>query len=101
MVTPDIEQIIERLQFCPDDAAIDDAIAALRASQWRSIAEAPKDGTRVLVLTSVRGIRIAEFKQQRHASIGVGSWVTEPGRYVCVPTHWMPLPASRASKEGE
>lgn len=77
---------------------IDEAASSLRASGWRSIDSAPKDGTWIL------------FYVHRYAVPTVGKWY-ERGRYESgfwmssamqiSPTHWMPLPTPPVAKDRE
>lgn len=57
---------------------------------WQPIESAPKDGTRVLLVVTMR-----DFSGISH--IHVGSWSRNNGEWrwpvMYQPTHWMPLPA--------
>lgn len=68
----------------------------MSASEWKPIAEAPRDGTRVLYSGATDGII---------RWVTMGRWVEDAGWYEIntdptdarsdedYPTHWMPLPA--------
>ena len=59
---------------------------------WQPIATAPS-GTNVLVVEKMRGIEVAFH----HPDYG---WMSKPGRYTVIPTHWMPLPEPPDVSEG-
>ncbi|WP_294138285.1 hypothetical protein [Sphingomonas sp.] len=57
---------------------------------WQPIGTAPRDGTRFLAFGMLHGandITVATYSSYY-------GLVTEPGRWVIAPTHWMPLPAA-------
>ena len=56
-------------------------------SEWRDIATAPGDGTRLLVYNRHVGQWVAYFDLNWQ---GCPVWSTK--RYEMEPTHWMPLP---------
>lgn len=58
------------------------------AQQWLPIESAPRDGTRILILSEC-GVHEGEFANSRvwHSRRGDGS-----AFFIHEPTHWMPLP---------
>lgn len=68
-----------------DVTALRAGAAALRAQGWQPIETAPT-AVNVLVVDQARSIEVA----RRHEEYG---WLSKPGRYAVVPTHWMPLPS--------
>ena len=115
-MTPDIETLIERLKRVESAlrhnewqsrmmfaADVRDAITALRAVQWRPISEAPDgkhlvtDGRRVTIARSDHAYTTSTTRQTHREWVDCteGEW-----REVIRATHFMPLPAARASKEG-
>ena len=94
----------ERIYIDVSPAQVEAAITALRALQWRPISEAPKDGTRVLLLVYDEPF-VGYWSTNQSAWFESIEWtrVYGDGRFESdgpEPTHWMPLPAARASKEG-
>lgn len=86
------------------DCGRDHAIAALRAALaggtretegWRPIAEAPKDGTYVLIC-GTGGIHMAHWACGRER---YQMWLNFDSHGVGAPTHWMPLPAPPSTTE--
>ena len=65
-------------------------------SEWQPIETAPKDGTKVLLVSNRGQVYIGQYDDDR--------WVRKPEPYWCIagmpktharaqrPTHWMPLP---------
>lgn len=91
------------------NALCDMAAAPLAATEWRPIATAPRDGTKMLVLTPNGDIEVSEFYE-------IKSYIYEPvegteyHRQVLTtehsgwnastdPTHWMPLPPLPGKEE--
>ena len=64
---------------------------------WQPISTAPKDGTNVVVYARrdskgvIRRTRRACYINVAHYEKGYG-WLTSPGDYTVIPTHWLPLP---------
>lgn len=68
-------------------------LAALRLREWRPIAEAPKDGTEVL-LCGPKWIAAGIGSWDKHALPHKGDWVDDTGAlFSPTPTAYMPLPA--------
>lgn len=63
--------------------------------EWRPMESAPKDGTRVLLLTELVDVG-ATFRRRciGHYCVTHATWHFETGirNFVGSPTHWMPLP---------
>ena len=84
------EFIMCRMQS--DDGLQEHAIAAwnTRASSWRGIDSAPRDGTWVLIATKSHslGVVVAKFGSPRYPT-----WWNDDDNSYENATHWMPLPA--------
>lgn len=66
-------------------------MSAERASEWRSIDSAPRDGTRFVawcVETGQAGPDIAWWRISANPALSYFAT-----KYGWIPTHWMPLPA--------
>lgn len=67
--------------------------ASVQVTDWQPIESAPKDGTRVLVVSmpcvTVMG---AFFGSPRQGRYGHSAWVTDESVRPFPATHWMPLP---------
>lgn len=66
-------------------------------SDWRPMAEAPKDGTRILALTKDGAVVTAEWKAPpkeggRHPFSWVVTWHPFDGVLSVTPKCWMPTP---------
>ena len=76
--------------------SIADALRALpAASQWRDMAEAPRDNTEILVFCTDIGEQFVAYWGSDYWIYAHGS----RGEIVCIPTHWMPLPPAPISVE--
>ena len=67
-----------------------------KAGEWQPIGTAPKDGTHIL--TCEDGYIVVAMWFVYHG--GRSQWETVDGESEIDPTHWMPLPAAHAAKEG-
>lgn len=63
------------------------------AAQWRPIESAPKDGRRVLIFNALGNVHVGRWGCRYVGDAGPEAWVNE-GKYIAVPSHWMPLPAA-------
>ncbi len=99
----DVVGRLNTYQFTPAEYAsrITDAVMPLlnsppTASGWRPIADAPKDGTPVLLFYS--GLTyVAQWADE--SAIGP-VWCTVDATMILEPTHWQPLPESPPAQEG-
>jgi len=90
--------------WLPDDDAPEarEALARIRAAEWRDISTAPRDGTTVLLFSNKNGLgwNITGYGRWEGGDDIVSGWVSfgmiEPGGNLGLanPTHWMPLPAA-------
>ena len=77
------------------------AAQAVRALEWRPIAEAPKTPwVKVLGYTDKQGILIMRWAPSAEGSINFakghpGDWITDDDTFImpCKPNHYLPLPA--------
>ena len=70
-----------------DNAKLDQIRDELR---WQPISEAPKDGTRLLMVGSLLGTETVLIGKW---SLNLDQWWFDGGQSSRTPTHWMPLPA--------
>lgn len=69
-----------------------------KASLWRPIADAPKDGTMIICLFDLGGNKWPRALKWRKFCDTHAGWVNDVGDEYR-PTHWMPLPAPPTSEE--
>jgi hypothetical protein len=77
------------------DAAWDDIAElqrALNTTEWRDIATAPKDGTKILTFAPCAEDKIAV----RSKNCGLSNWWPYGGSGGVICTYWMPLPPAPA-----
>lgn len=75
------------------------AATAPAAEPWQPIETAPKDGTAVIVSAYIRD-NPSEGRFVCQAHFHGGHWWGNPDESIYPPTHWMPLPAAPAAREG-
>lgn len=82
-----------RCEECGEVFSEDPALAATQPSPWRPIAEAPRDGTRILACPCFSGGGAVYQVRWRVMKRVPSRWESELGAVPLEPTHWMPLPA--------
>ena len=70
---------------------IDSALSAHEAQGWRPIAEAPKDGTRIIVTNGTR-VETARWLDNRHGKYAWAGWHFGSLVPAMTPNAWQPLP---------
>ena len=80
----------------PSEAASDyladcSALSAHEAQGWRPIAEAPKDGTRIIVTNGTR-VETARWLDNRHGKYAWAGWHFGSLVPAMTPNAWQPLP---------
>jgi hypothetical protein len=76
-------------------AALEAALPMIRAGvvgEWQDISTAPKDGTRVLLLTGRSEVAVGFWGINKSHLYLLSQWLTDLGPSSRA-THWMPLPA--------
>jgi hypothetical protein len=58
---------------------------------WQPIETAPKDGTRILLLTGRTEVAVGRWLDNSHTRMPWAGWTTDLGPSSRA-THWMPLP---------
>lgn len=104
MTNEEMAQVLEkhRMTFrhgTDIERALKAGAAALRAMAWKPIADAPKDGTSVLIVND-RGIHVAQFETKKtHGDAHMPWWYVNDGKSNLrairgsEPTHYRALPA--------
>jgi len=90
----ELEEAIKRVHLIEETAKTVDAEAiraVLAALEWRPIAEAPKDGTKVLLFVPGRGGSIFHAMHMSDWEHGHGEWIDTEDCIVEGATHFRPV----------